>query len=146
MKTKLFFMLLLSFFTLSVFADQLINLSTDQLIAMQKNNNALVIDIRTEKEWATTGTIPDSHKLQFFSPKGKFNTKEWLANLDQLKSSPDQPVILVCRSGNRSGRAGNILTKQMGMKNIYHLSNGMQSWVKAGNQTTKNCLPNIACK
>ena len=146
MKIKLIFITLMALFTSIISADELGNLTTKQLLKLQKNSNALVIDIRTEKEWQATGTIPNSHKLQFFSDKGKYDTKKWLTDLKQLKSNDDQIVILVCRSGNRSGKVGNMLTQQLSMKKIYHLSNGMMSWIKAGNKTTKDCLPQLACK
>ncbi len=146
MKIKFTFFLLLSLFSTLIFADKLIDLSEKQLISLQKNQNALVIDIRTEKEWNATGTIPNSHKLQFFSPKGEYDTKKWLSELNKLKTSKDQPVILVCRSGNRSSKLGNMLTKQLGMKNIYQLSNGMMSWIKTGNKLNTECPIEFACK
>lgn len=146
MKIKFLFITLMTLFSSIISAEELGNLTTEQLLNLQNNNNALVIDIRTEKEWQATGTIPDSHKLQFFSDKGKYDTEKWLNDLNRLKTSENQPIILVCRSGNRSGRVGNLLTQQLGMKKIYHLSNGMMSWIKTGNKTTKDCLPQLACK
>jgi len=146
MKIKLTFFILLSFFSTFIFAEELGNLSAQQLISLQKNQKALVIDIRTESEWAATGIIPDSHKLQFFSPRGKYDIKKWLFDLEQLKTTADQPVILVCRSGSRSGMLGNMLSKQQGMKNIYHLSNGIMPWIKAGNEITPDCPTQLACK
>jgi len=145
MKIKLTFFLLLTLFSSFISAEELINLSSDQLIALQKNQNALVIDIRTEKEWATTGTIPNSHKLQFFSANGKYDTEKWLSDLENLKSSAEQPIILVCRSGSRSGMVGNMLSKQKNMKNIFHLSNGIMPWIKAGNEVNKECSPQQSC-
>ena len=146
MKTiKLTLFILLSFFTAFISAEELGQLSAEQLIAMQKQDNALVIDIRTEKEWNTTGIIPDSHKLQFFTATGKYDADKWLSDLNQLKTSPEQTVILVCRSGKRSGMVGDMLTKKMEMKNIHHLSTGIMPWIKAGNKTT-DCSTKLACK
>ncbi len=144
-KIKLTLFILLSFFTAFISAEELGQLSAEQLIAMQKQDNALVIDIRTEKEWNTTGIIPDSHRLQFFSSTGKYDADKWLSDLNQLKTSPEQTVILVCRSGNRSGMVGDMLTKKMGMKNVHHLSTGIKPWIKAGNKTT-DCSTKLACK
>lgn len=138
MKTKLTLFILLSFFSSFIAAQGLVDLTNEQLVEMQTKKNALVIDIRTKKEWNATGTIPGSHKLQFFSSEGKFDTEKWLADLNKLKSSPDQPVILVCRSGGRSGMLGNMLTKQQEMNNIHHLSNGFKTWEKAGNKISKD--------
>ncbi len=146
MKIKLALFLLLASFSTFTPAEPLIDLSTEQLIALQKNKNALVIDIRTDKEWAATGTIPDSHKLQFFSAEGKYDAEKWLSELENLKTSSDQPIILVCRSGRRSGMVGTMLSKQRNMKNIHHLSNGISSWIKAGNEVKKDCSNQLACR
>jgi rhodanese-related sulfurtransferase len=146
MKIKLTFFLLFSLFSSFISAEELVNLSAQQLIALQKDQNALVIDIRTEKEWLATGTIPNSYKMQFFSPEGKYDTEKWLSDLNKLKTSEDQPIILVCRSGGRSGKVGNMLSKQLGMKNIHHLSNGMMSWIKTGNEVNTECPTQFACK
>ena len=145
-RIKLILFFICSFFTAFISAEELGQLSAKQLIAMQKQDNALVIDIRTEKEWNTTGIIPDSHKLQFFTTTGKYDEDKWLSDLNQLKSSPDQAVILVCRSGSRSGMVGNMLAKKMGMKNVHHLSTGIMPWIKAGNKITPDCPSKLACK
>ena len=145
-KIKFILFFICSFFTTIISAEELGRLSAEQLIALQKQDNALVIDIRTEKEWNTTGIIPDSHKLQFFSSTGKYDAEKWLSDLNQLKSSPDQSVILVCRSGNRSSMVGKMLTKKMGMKNVHHLSTGIMPWIKAGNKITNDCSTKLACK
>ncbi len=143
---KLSILLLFSFFSTHLFAENLGQLSPEQLITLQKNSNALVIDVRTAKEWESTGIIPDSHKLQFFSANGKYDADQWLTQLNQLKTSKDQPVILVCRSGNRSGMIGEMLANKMNLKNIYHLSDGIMPWIKSGNKITKDCLTEVACK
>jgi rhodanese-related sulfurtransferase len=145
-RIKLILFFICSFFTAFISAEELGQLSAEQLIAMQKQDNALVIDIRTEKEWNTTGIIPDSHKLQFFTATGKYDEDKWLSDLNQLKSSPDQAVILVCRSGSRSGMVGNMLAKKMGMRNVHHLSTGIMPWIKAGNKITPACSTRLACK
>jgi len=131
--------LIFSFFSSALAAAELGNLSVTQVQTMRQNTDTLVIDVRTPKEWQSTGIIPNSHKLVFFDSNGKYDAKKWLSQMQQLRSSPDQPVILVCQSGNRSGRVGNFLTKQLGMKNIYHLSTGIQSWIKAGIPVTPDC-------
>lgn len=126
-------------------ADEVTGIGPEQLLDMQQNRNALVVDIRTAEEWQHSGVIADSRKLQSFDRQGRFDQEKWLADLEKMKSSPDQPVILVCRSGNRSGKVGAFLAQQAGMKNIYHLDNGLQSWLKAGHPVSPNCLQ-VACK
>lgn len=126
-------------------AAELQTVQPEQLLDMQRNQHALVVDVRSEAEWQASGVISDSRKLQSFDGNGKFDQEKWLAELEKLKSSPEQPVILVCRSGNRSGKVGEILTRQLGMKNIYHLENGLESWIKNGHPVSPNCA-DITCR
>jgi rhodanese-related sulfurtransferase len=112
-------------------AAELGQVSSEQLQQFQHNQQALVVDIRTAAEWQSTGIITDSKKLQSFDKDGQFDVVAWTAALNQLKTSPEQPVILVCRSGNRSQKVGQLLVQQ-GMPNVYHLSSGIQGWIKSG--------------
>jgi rhodanese-related sulfurtransferase len=113
-------------------ADSLGQLNPEQLQSLQQSQNALIVDVRTPAEWQASGIIPNSQKLQGFDSSGKFDADKWLSDLQKLKSSAEQPVILVCRSGNRSSKIGELLA-QHGEKNIYHLSNGIQGWIQSGN-------------
>lgn len=126
-KTRLSLFLGLLFISSALMATELKTVSPEQLLDMQQNQNALVVDIRTEAQWQASGILSNSLKLQSFDPQGRFDQAKWVAALEQLKSSPDQPVILICRSGNRSARVGDFLTRQLGMKNVHHLQNGLQS-------------------
>ena len=144
MNFKILLFLLVSLFSQLNIATELKHLSPEQLLDLQKNN-ALVVDIRTEKEWVATGVIPDSYKLQFFDNKGQYDTKKWLEQLKKQRVSENQPIILVCRSGQRSSMVGNFLTQQAGMDNIYHLQKGMNFWLKQGQTTKKDCLNKLAC-
>lgn len=136
---------LIFLFPALVTAADLTDLSVTQLLAMQKEN-ALVIDVRTEQEWQDTGTIPGSSRLEFFNADGEYNMAQWLQQLNAQRQSPEQAVILVCRSGNRSRQIGTFLTKEMGMKNIYHLEHGMNAWLKQGKPTETTCPDLLACK
>ena len=128
---------LLLLLTISSSAAELKNITPEQLKSLQ-NNGALVVDIRTASEWAASGTIPDSKKLEFFNKQGEFDEKKWLDGLNKHHTSTKQPVILVCRSGIRSSMVGTHLTNKLGMNNIYHLQNGIMSWIKAGNKISKD--------
>lgn len=127
----------LFFFAHLLSAAELNNITPEQLKTL-RNNDALVVDIRTAEEWNATGIIPGSKKLEFFNDQGEFDADKWLAALNQLHSTAKQPVILVCRSGNRSNMLGNYLANKLEMKNIYHLQNGILSWIKAGNKIEKD--------
>ena len=45
--------------------------------------------------------------------------------------SEDKPVILVCRSGNRSAMAGDMLSAN-GYGEVYNLMEGMMGWMRRG--------------
>ena len=80
-KIKIFLVLLLSQF---IFADE-----------------SLVIDVRSLEE-VKTGVIQDAIHIEWTK------IEEAITNLDIPK---DQPIYLYCRSGNRSGKAIQILEK-----------------------------------
>lgn len=142
---RLIALLMLLSCVLPAFSAELGNLAPEQLLDMQQNAQALVIDVRTPAEWQSTGIISGSYKLQAFDSNGNFDVDAWLAQLHKLRTSPNQPVILVCRSGNRSGKVGEVLTQKLGMTQVYHLANGLQSWFNAGRPLAPNCfLP--SCK
>ncbi|WP_404361207.1 rhodanese-like domain-containing protein [Methylotuvimicrobium sp. KM1] len=143
---KLLFLFLLMIHTQLLSASELEAIDIPQMLDMKTKQNALIIDIRTEKEWAETGTIPHSVRLQFFDDRGRYDAEQWLSEMEKLRTSPNQPVVLVCRSGNRSEKAGNLLTQKLGLGNINHLQNGIQTWIQAGYATTQHCPGLLACK
>ena len=143
---KLLFLFSLMIHTQLLSASELEAIDIPQMLEMKNKQNALIIDIRTEKEWAESGTIPDSVRLQFFDSRGNYDTELWLSEMKKLRTSPNQPVVLVCRSGNRSEKVGNLLTQKLGLDNINHLQNGIQPWIQAGYATTQHCPGLLACK
>ncbi|MDF1596753.1 MAG: rhodanese-like domain-containing protein [Acidimicrobiia bacterium] len=59
-----------------------------------EEHDALLLDIREPFEWAQTGVLPDAKLISM---------GELPSSLDQL--SPDTPILVVCRTGNRSQHA-----------------------------------------
>lgn len=103
------------------------NLTPDQLQAMQAQG-ALVVDVRTPEEWDKSGLIPGSEGLTYFNANGGYDKEAWLKRLKPLLASPDQPVILVCRSGHRSAEVGKMLLDEPGYNKVYQLENGIKGW------------------
>ena len=89
-----------------------------------------VIDIRTEGEWKTTGVIAGSKQLTFFDEQGNA-IPGWLEKAKAVAKS-DQPVILICRSGNRTKAASQFLSQQAGYKTVYNVSRGLNGWIGEG--------------
>jgi len=144
MFTKYAFIFLLIFNSSSLTAAELTNLTSNE-VSQKLSQNALVIDIRTPQEWQSTGIIPGSHPVNFFDKNGKYDVDLWLAQVKQLQKYPDQEIILVCRSGGRSGKAGQLLTQQLNMSNVSHLSNGISSWIKEKRPTETACNSTQTC-
>jgi rhodanese-related sulfurtransferase len=94
----------------------------DTVAALQLINHkgALVLDVREPNEYES-GHVLNSKLI----PLGKL--KERMGELEKYK---DQSIVVVCRSGNRSGTACYLLGKQ-GFTQAYNLAGGVQAWQKA---------------
>lgn len=90
------------------------------------NDDALVLDVREDKEWAE-GHIPRAKHI----PLGKLGER-----LDDLEKFKDKPVLVNCRSGMRSASACKQL-KKAGFTTVYNLAGGIIAWEKANLPLTK---------
>ncbi len=84
------------------------------------HKNAFVLDVREESEF-NTGHILNSRLI----PLGKL--KERISELERYR---EQPIVVVCRSGQRSTAACVQLGKQ-GFSQAYNLAGGVLAWQKA---------------
>jgi rhodanese-related sulfurtransferase len=133
MKIKLL-TICLFIFTSQVFAD-VKEVNNEEMISLMKNG-VPVIDIRRADEWHDTGVINQSNLLTFFDKNGNHNTEEWLPKLKKIAKKGD-PVIIICRSGKRSGIVSKLLDEQANYTNVYNASGGMVSWISLKNKTVK---------
>jgi rhodanese-related sulfurtransferase len=94
----------------------------DHLAAMQLINhkNALMLDVREQSEYAA-GHIVNSKLI----PLGKL--KERIGELEKYR---ERPIVVTCRSGQRSASACALLGKQ-GFAQTYNLNGGITAWQKA---------------
>tara|TARA_B100000902_G_scaffold367255_1_gene389714 strand:+ start:93 stop:506 length:414 start_codon:yes stop_codon:yes gene_type:complete len=91
-----------------------------------------LIDIRRTDEWKSTGIVENSILMTFFDKNGKANTNEWLKELNQIAKKND-PVILICRTGRRTGIISKFLSEKVGYRLIYDVTDGITDWIKKGN-------------
>jgi len=84
------------------------------------HKDAFVLDVREPEEYKA-GHLLNAHLI----PLGKL--KERIGELEKYK---DKPIVVVCRSSNRSGSACVNLSKQ-GFTQAYNLTGGMMAWQKA---------------
>ena len=98
-----------------------INVSSDSLNTLLKDEHGILIDVRTPEEYAA-GHIPGAININYNDPKFE----------DVLDTLNKELVYEVyCRSGGRSELSVETMSK-MGFKNIYHLENGILEWEKKG--------------
>ncbi|MCS7486358.1 MULTISPECIES: rhodanese-like domain-containing protein [Marinomonas] len=84
---------------------------------LMNNEDAVVVDIRPEKEF-NTGHITGAMNI----PATKMQD-----NLKRLEKHKDTPIIIVCKSGITSGASAKDL-KKAGFSKIYKLQGGIVEW------------------
>lgn len=92
---------------------------------------ATVIDIRTAPEWEETGIVKGSHLLTFFDERGRYDAAAWLEQVKRV-AKPGDPVIVICRTGNRTKPVSQLLDKQAGYTKVYNVRNGIKAWIGSG--------------
>ncbi|MBI5658345.1 MAG: rhodanese-like domain-containing protein [Nitrosomonadales bacterium] len=95
--------------------------SCPEALQLINHKNALVLDVREPDEFKT-GHILNSKNI----PLGKL--KERAGELERHRA---QPVVVVCRTSNRSNSGCALLGKQ-GFGQTYLLKGGVVAWTKAG--------------
>ncbi len=95
---------------------------TDAAALLQNPPQGLtIVDVRTPAEFRE-GHLAGAVNMDFFG-----------ASFDsQILSLPkDKPILLYCRTGNRSAGAYDSMQKE-GLTNILHMNEGITAWQKAG--------------
>jgi rhodanese-related sulfurtransferase len=81
---------------------------------------ARLVDVREASELAAEGFIPGSEHV----PMG-------LVEAQAAGWNKDQDIILICRSGNRSGRVAEALVRR-GFRRVMNMTGGMLAYTAAG--------------
>jgi rhodanese-related sulfurtransferase len=79
-----------------------------------------MLDVRSSDEYAYDGHIAGARLI----PLPVLSTR-----LEELPK--DTPIVCICRSGNRSNVAAELLVRQ-GFSNVINMSGGMMGWQQAG--------------
>jgi rhodanese-related sulfurtransferase len=87
---------------------------------ISEDKNLLLVDVRSPQEYQYDGHIEGSRLLPL---------QVLMQRVEELPR--DQPIIFVCRSGNRSLVACEQLS-QLGFTNVKNFRGGMISWKRAG--------------
>lgn len=84
------------------------------------HKDALVLDVREQSEYESGHVLKSKH-----IPLGKLSDR-----IGELEKFRERPIVVICRSGNRSGMACGLLGKQ-GFTQAYNLEGGVLAWQKA---------------
>ena len=108
--------------------------ATSEDLVKAREDGVIIIDIRREEEWQETGIIPGAEMVTAFDASGRVHP-EFLDGFRSVVPGLDTPVMLYCRTGNRTTSLGNALIEQLGFSNVTHLSDGITGWLAEGNET-----------
>lgn len=94
------------------------NVSVDEATALVANGDAVLIDVRTPREWKK-GHAPDARHIS-------------LASLDQqmARIPNDRTVLAICQTGSRSARA--VASLRRAGYEAQNVKGGMIAWARAG--------------
>jgi len=124
----------LIFLALPIHAE-VVNIDNQQLKALMEQG-VPIIDIRRPDEWKQTGVVKGSHLNTFFDKQGRYDVNAWLAKLAPV-AGKDDPFILICRTGNRTGIVSRFLDQKLGYKKVYNVQRGITDWIRQGNPVTR---------
>ena len=120
------------------FAD-VVDINNNQILELS-NTNIPIVDVRSKTEWDQTGVIPNSILLTFFDKEGNYDLNEWYEKL-LLEIDEGEPIILMCRSGNRSRIIADMMDKEFDNV-VYNAKRGIMSWINDKLITVKPALHN----
>lgn len=89
-----------------------------------------VIDIRRPEEWRETGMVEGSRGITFVDANGRL-VPGFLEAFSETVSK-DQPVVLICRTGNRTDVLARHLVERMGYSQVYNVRDGIMGWLVEG--------------
>ncbi len=103
----------------------------DAWAILEESPDAVLVDCRTQPEWALVG-VPDVRSLgketifvpwQVY-PAMKINP-EFVSQVKAAGAREEAPIVIICRSGNRSQSAAIKLTAE-GFKRAYNVAHGFE--------------------
>ncbi len=109
-----------------MFNSKNLNISTAEFKEKLDSERGVIIDVRTKEEY-------DAGHLKFTDDQIDFLNGDFQERVNSLDKN--KTYYLYCRSGNRSGKAAQILDKE-GFKNVYNVG-GYEDLVNAGFESNK---------
>ena len=93
---------------------------------MQKHPDTLFVDVRMEIESLYVGRPPGVVNVPWYEyPDLEADASRFATAVEREASGKDQPVLLICRSGQRTLEAGKAL-EAAGFSNVLHVVHGFE--------------------
>jgi rhodanese-related sulfurtransferase len=92
-------------------------INANQAVQVLNRDNVTVIDVRGSSE-ISNGVIKGAKTIPL---------TDISKHLAELEKNKDNPFLVYCGSGNRSGHVCNVLTKN-GFSDVYNLTGGIMAW------------------
>lgn len=102
------------------------NLNNGQLETLL-DQGVPVFDIRRAAEWQQTGVIEGSRLMTFVDDDGRV-LPDFLTRFS-AQTAKDEPVILICRTGNRTRTLARYLSEDLGYTRVYNVRRGILDWI-----------------
>ena len=122
---------------------EVIDIDNAELAQLIKSG-VTVIDIRTQPEWEETGIVPGSKLLTYFDERGRADPA-WLEKLKPM-ARPSDPIVVICRSGNRTRPVSQLLSQQAGYPTVYNVKKGIKGWIGSGGAVVPAAQSIAACR
>ena len=97
--------------------------------------NTQIIDIRRPDEWKQTGVIKNSKLLTFVDESGRVLPNFMREFTSTVKK--DDPVIVICRTGNRTDVLARHLVTKLGYTQVYNVRHGITDWIRDNNPVSR---------
>lgn len=97
----------------------------------QQDPRTLLIDVRSSMEFLFVGHPTSAIHIPWIDEPEWIINKDFVTEIRKLalgglkENDDDVPIILICRSGNRSEEAGKLLVGS-GIKNVCHIDEGFE--------------------
>ena len=94
--------------------------------------NVKIIDVRTKKEWKSTGIIKGSFLISLLNTNKKFIFENWY-EMFKNKFGNNKSIVFICASGVRSNYISHLVKKKEPDLKVYNLTKGINYWIRSGN-------------
>jgi rhodanese-related sulfurtransferase len=99
---------------------------------IRQDPRTLLIDVRSSMEYLFVGHPKGALHIPWIDEPDWVINEDFVTEIRKLalggvkaSSTDDVPIILICRSGNRSDEAGKLLVAS-GIRNVYHIDDGFE--------------------